>query len=90
MPEIGRRYYEPPQVILPHMAAVHLTQAEHRMIDSVETLIGEPLRDDGPVLGVEFDPLPPGAFGAPIGKNLVHMMPPHCINSISSLIICFC
>jgi hypothetical protein len=37
----------------------------------VEALIGEPLRDDGPVLGIEFDPLPPGAFGAPIGKDLL-------------------
>ncbi|CAD6271220.1 unnamed protein product [Miscanthus lutarioriparius] len=66
VPEVGRRYYEPPQVMLPHMAPVHLTQAEHQVIDSVEALIGEPLRDDGPVLGIEFDPLPPGAFGAPI------------------------
>ncbi|AQK88478.1 Putative homeodomain-like transcription factor superfamily protein [Zea mays] len=66
VPEIGRRYYEPPQVMLPHMAPVHLTQAEHRVINSVEALIGEPLRDDGPVLGIEFDPLPPGAFGTPI------------------------
>jgi hypothetical protein len=74
VPEIGRRYYEPPQVMLPHMAPVHLTQAEHRVINSVEALIGEPLRDDGPVLGIEFDPLPPGAFGTPIGKNLVLMM----------------
>lgn len=71
VPEIGRRYYEPPQVMLPHMAPVHLMQAEHRVIDSVEALIGEPLRDDGPVLGIEFDSLPPGAFGAPIGENLV-------------------
>lgn len=86
-PEIGRRYYEPQQVILPHMAPVHLTQAEHRVIDSVESLIGEPLRDDGPMLGVEFDPLPPGAFGAPIGKNLTLMMPPHCINLTSDLIV---
>ena len=90
VPEIGSRYYEPPPVILPHMAAVHLTQAEHRVIDSVEASIGEPLREDGPVLGIEFDPLPPGAFGAPIGENLTHMMPPHYINLISALIICFC
>lgn len=78
VPEIGRRYYEPPQVMLPHMATVHLTQAELRVIDSVEALIGEPLRKDGPVLGIEFDPLPPGAFGAPIGNNLMLMMLPCC------------
>uniref|UniRef100_A0A0D9WJP9 Homeobox domain-containing protein n=1 Tax=Leersia perrieri TaxID=77586 RepID=A0A0D9WJP9_9ORYZ len=65
-PDVARRYYEPPQVMLPPMAPMQLTRAEHRVIDSVERLIGEPLRDDGPVLGVEFDPLPPGAFGAPI------------------------
>ncbi|KAL6848942.1 hypothetical protein ACP4OV_021525 [Aristida adscensionis] len=66
VPEIGRRYYEAPPVILPHLAPVHLSRAEQQVIDSVEALIGEPLRDDGPVLGYEFDPLPPGAFGAPI------------------------
>ncbi|XP_062180404.1 homeobox-DDT domain protein RLT2-like [Phragmites australis] len=66
VPEIGRRYYESPQIMLPPLAPVHLTRAEHQVIDSVETLIGEPLREDGPVLGIEFDPLPPGAFGAPI------------------------
>ncbi|KAL5232410.1 hypothetical protein ABZP36_031186 [Zizania latifolia] len=65
-PQVGRRYYEPPQVMLPPLASMHLTRAEHRVIDSVEQLIGEPLREDGPVLGVDFDPLPPGSFGAPI------------------------
>lgn len=34
----------------------------------VEAQLGEPLRPDGPILGMEFDPLPPGAFGAPIRK----------------------
>jgi hypothetical protein len=70
VPEIGRWYYEAPEIMLPHLASVPLTQTEQQMIDSVEALIAEPLRDDGPVLGIEFDPLPPGAFGAPIGKNL--------------------
>ncbi|KAA8526340.1 hypothetical protein F0562_008457 [Nyssa sinensis] len=50
-----KRYYEPPQAI-----------SELRAIAFVEAQLGEPLRDDGPVLGMEFDPLPPGAFGAPI------------------------
>ncbi|KAL6610783.1 hypothetical protein ACP70R_040752 [Stipagrostis hirtigluma subsp. patula] len=66
VPEIGRRYYEAPQVMLPPLAPMHLTRAEQQVVDSVEALLGEPLRDDGPVLGVDFDPLPPGAFGAPI------------------------
>lgn len=53
---IIRRYYESPQSIL-----------ELRAIACVEAQLGEPLREDGPILGVEFDSLPPDAFGAPIG-----------------------
>ncbi|KAL9252121.1 Homeobox-DDT domain protein RLT2-like protein [Drosera capensis] len=49
------RYYEPPQVTL-----------EQQAIMFIEAQLGEPLREDGPALGMEFDPLPPGAFGAPI------------------------
>lgn len=54
--QISRRYYEPRQTIM-----------ELRAIAIVEAQLGEPLRDDGPVLGIEFDPLPPDAFGAPLG-----------------------
>ncbi|XP_052177400.1 homeobox-DDT domain protein RLT2 isoform X2 [Diospyros lotus] len=50
-----KRYYEPPQAI-----------SELRAIAFVEAQLGERLREDGPILGMEFDPLPPGAFGAPI------------------------
>lgn len=50
-----KRYYEPPQAI-----------SELRAIAFVEAQLGETLREDGPILGMEFDPLPPGAFGAPI------------------------
>ncbi|EEF44370.1 homeobox-DDT domain protein RLT2 isoform X2 [Ricinus communis] len=50
-----KRYYEPQQAI-----------AELRAIAFVEAQLGEPLREDGPILGMEFDPLPPDAFGAPI------------------------
>ncbi|KAJ6289491.1 hypothetical protein OIU76_025332 [Salix suchowensis] len=49
------RYYEPQKSI-----------AELRAIAFVEAQLGEPLREDGPILGMEFDPLPPDAFGAPI------------------------
>ncbi|KAF3451430.1 hypothetical protein FNV43_RR07525 [Rhamnella rubrinervis] len=52
---MGRRYYESRQTIM-----------ELRAIACVEAQLGEPLREDGPVLGIEFDPLPPDAFGAPI------------------------
>ncbi|XP_044976615.1 homeobox-DDT domain protein RLT2-like isoform X2 [Hordeum vulgare subsp. vulgare] len=66
-PDIGRRYYEPLPVMLPPpVAPMHFRQAELRVITSVESQLGEPLREDGPLLGVDFDPLPPGAFGAPI------------------------
>uniref|UniRef100_A0A1J3DDS1 Uncharacterized protein n=1 Tax=Noccaea caerulescens TaxID=107243 RepID=A0A1J3DDS1_NOCCA len=39
---------------------------EVRAIGYVEAQLGERLRDNGPILGMEFDPLPPGAFGMPI------------------------
>ncbi|XVE51391.1 hypothetical protein DITRI_Ditri02bG0036300 [Diplodiscus trichospermus] len=48
-----RRCYESQQSIM-----------ELRAIACVEAQLGEPLRDDGPMLGMEFDPLPPDAFGA--------------------------
>ena len=41
--------------------------SEVRAIGYVEAQLGERLREDGPILGMEFDPLPPGAFGTPIG-----------------------
>ncbi|XP_019194149.1 PREDICTED: homeobox-DDT domain protein RLT2 [Ipomoea nil] len=56
-----KRYYEPPQAI-----------SELRAIAFVEAQLGEPLREDGPILGMEFDPLPPGAFGAPIVTAVHH------------------
>ncbi|PWZ30361.1 Homeobox-DDT domain protein RLT2 [Zea mays] len=67
MPDLGRRYYEPPPIMIaPPIPSMQLTQYELRVINSVESQLGEPLREDGPALGVNFDPLPPGAFGAPI------------------------
>lgn len=51
----GRRCYESPRTIM-----------ELRAIACVEAQLGEPLREDGPILGMEFDALPPDAFGAPI------------------------
>ncbi|KAM0864539.1 hypothetical protein ACQ4PT_043854 [Festuca glaucescens] len=66
-PDIGRRYYEPlPVMLAPPVAPMHYRQDELRIITSVESQLGEPMREDGPVLGNDFDPLPPGAFGAPI------------------------
>ncbi|KVH89511.1 DDT domain-containing protein [Cynara cardunculus var. scolymus] len=54
---------------LVHSRAYELTQQKimlRRIIDCVEVQLGEPLREDGPALGMEFDELPPGAFGTPI------------------------
>ncbi|KAE9599267.1 putative transcription factor & chromatin remodeling DDT family [Lupinus albus] len=48
-------YYESPQTIM-----------ELRAIACVKAQLGEPLREDGPSLGIDFDTLPPDAFGAPI------------------------
>ncbi|XP_010538181.1 PREDICTED: homeobox-DDT domain protein RLT1-like isoform X3 [Tarenaya hassleriana] len=60
---MGRRTYEP-----------RMSMVERRAIACVEAQLGEPLREDGPVLGMEFDPLPPDAFGTPIEmqKRSVH------------------
>lgn len=67
-----RRYYEPPLAI-----------SEQRAIKFVEAQLGEPLREDGPILGMEFDPLPPGAFGAPIGMYNACIATPHILFSDS-------
>ncbi|XP_076913172.1 homeobox-DDT domain protein RLT2-like [Bidens hawaiensis] len=50
-----KRYYQSPHAV-----------SEARAVAFVEAQLGERLREDGPILGMEFDPLPPGAFGAPI------------------------
>ncbi|CAF1709612.1 hypothetical protein HID58_056118 [Brassica napus] len=51
--------YEPPR----------LSVMVRRAVVCVEAQLGEPLREDGPVLGMEFDQLPPGAFGTPIAME---------------------
>ncbi|WCJ27093.1 Homeobox-DDT domain protein RLT1 [Euphorbia peplus] len=62
-----RRYYESsPQSVM-----------ELRAIACVEAQLGEPLREDGPILGLEFDPLPPDAFGAPIATVEQHRRSTH-------------
>ncbi|XP_062007691.1 homeobox-DDT domain protein RLT2 isoform X2 [Rosa rugosa] len=44
---------------------------EARAVAFVEAQLGEPFREDGPILGLEFDPLPPGAFGSSVGVATV-------------------
>ncbi|GLJ54616.1 hypothetical protein SUGI_1173340 [Cryptomeria japonica] len=51
-------------------ALQHLSPAEVRAIAAVEAQLGEPLQEDGPILGVDFDPLPPGAFDSPTAPIL--------------------
>ncbi|XP_073301309.1 homeobox-DDT domain protein RLT1-like [Primulina huaijiensis] len=58
MPMMATRYYEASR-----------TNMERRVIACVEAQLGEPLKEDGPILGIEFDELPPGAFGAPIAPT---------------------
>ncbi|KAF3583376.1 hypothetical protein F2Q69_00028214 [Brassica cretica] len=58
---MGSAGYEPPR------SSVMVRRA----VACIEAQLGEPLRDDGPILGMEFDPLPPGAFGTPIGMKLL-------------------
>ncbi|CAN1354825.1 Homeobox-DDT domain protein RLT2 [Linum perenne] len=54
------RYYEPSRSV-----------AEVRAMSLVEELLEEPLREDGPILGVEFDPLPPDAFAEPMRTTAI-------------------
>lgn len=42
--------------------SARVAKAEAAAIAAVEAQLGEPLREVGPPLGLEFDPLPPGAF----------------------------
>ncbi|PRQ32821.1 putative transcription factor Homobox-WOX family [Rosa chinensis] len=41
-------------------------EIENAAITAVKRQLGRHFREDGPPLGVEFDPLPPGAFESPI------------------------
>ncbi|KAI4374133.1 hypothetical protein MLD38_012166 [Melastoma candidum] len=65
-PGTGRRYHESPRTIM-----------ELRAIACVESQLGELLREDGPILGMEFDPLPPDAFGTPIMAMEEHQLSTH-------------
>ncbi|WOL00823.1 hypothetical protein Cni_G09536 [Canna indica] len=46
--------------------ATEMTPELQRVVKHIEKELGYPMRQDGPILGVEFKPLPPGAFGAPL------------------------
>ncbi|KAL2650700.1 hypothetical protein R1flu_018828 [Riccia fluitans] len=56
--------------VMPGRVLDSRNSAESAAISAVEAQLGEPLREDGPALGVEFDPLPPGAFEAPTEHKL--------------------
>ncbi|KAL2321127.1 hypothetical protein Fmac_030096 [Flemingia macrophylla] len=90
-PELGNEYgsgsgsgsspytrVEPPNVVsrgVPGYYESPQTMMELRAIACVERQLGEPLREDGPILGVEFDPLPPDAFGAPLAVTEQQKLP---------------
>lgn len=61
---VRSRYYD--VMPLPHHSV-----SELNVVAFVESQLGERIREDGPILGMVFDPLPPGAFGAPLGGNLL-------------------
>lgn len=46
-------------------------QAENSAITAVKRQLGQHYREDGPPLGIDFDPLPPGAFESP-SKNAIN------------------
>ena len=46
-------------------------EIENAAITAVKRQLGRQYEEDGPLLGVDFDPLPPGAFESPI-RDPVH------------------
>lgn len=42
-----------------------------RVISCIEAQLGGPLREDGPIIGIDFDKIPPGANRTSIGKMSV-------------------
>lgn len=44
-------------------------EIENAAITAVKRQLGRHYREDGPLLGIEFDPLPPGAFESPLGES---------------------
>ncbi|KAM0938625.1 putative transcription factor & chromatin remodeling DDT family [Dioscorea sansibarensis] len=71
---LERRYYDS-MAMRPSSQPQHLSAVEMRVIAAVEAQLGEPLRENGPILGMEFDPLPPGAFGEPIESDTPAVLP---------------
>lgn len=45
-------------------------EIENPAISAVKKQLGRHYRPDGPPIGVEFQPLPPGAFDAPLGDSI--------------------
>eukprot|EP01018_Ginkgo_biloba_P039050 Gb_05316 [translate_table: standard] len=52
-----------------HMDAYSQENGEHEAVIAVKQQLGDEFREDGPPLSVEFHPLPPGAFDAPIESH---------------------
>lgn len=45
-------------------------EIENPAVSAVKKQLGRHYRPDGPPIGVEFQPLPPGAFDAPLGDSI--------------------
>ncbi|XP_065043291.1 uncharacterized protein LOC135676259 isoform X1 [Musa acuminata AAA Group] len=73
----SRRNSEMLQHLVPERLAQLFTQMQDQQSVTVhvEKKLGHPLRADGPILGVEFKPLPPGAFGAPLAQQRSSLWP---------------
>ncbi|KAA3458933.1 Homeobox 10 [Gossypium australe] len=61
-------------------------ESENPVITAVKRQMGRHYREDGPVLGIQFDPLPPGAFEFPSSHpvnepiNIRDSQQPHCLD----------
>ncbi|KAG6480465.1 uncharacterized protein LOC122018889 [Zingiber officinale] len=56
-------------MLVPVDFGMHLPQELQKIVLHVEKKLGHPVRADGPILGVDFKPLPPGAFEAPSAQH---------------------
>lgn len=71
-PRVPRDPNMPPRKPGPKPKMDAAAAAERVAILAIERQLGGPLRDDGPPLGFEFDPLPPDAFQQPAYTEAPH------------------
>jgi len=74
--DVGAREYQTPNGFIPKRRGPSgylkiKGQTENSAITAVKRQLGRHYREDGPPLGIDFDPLPPGAFESP-SKNAIN------------------